>query len=173
MNDLEFEPFEAELRSLSPARPPAELMERLVAARPLSSTGPRTQTDAPRANAGRDSSVSGLSWLLGWLMPAGAVGALVIGGLVLLTRPATDSLTTASSEGRNPGRSERPEKSVEINRELLASYDAIAQLASGEPVRFHCREWDEKVVFRDPARGIAVERRIPRVEVTPVSLETY
>ncbi len=160
MNDPEFETLETELRSLSPADPPPELLERLVAARPrpVLATAPDVTGREP-----------GFSWadVLNWLMPATTVAALVIGGLVLL----------APHRGKAPAgvasAPSAPEETVEIDRQLLASYDAIAQLASGEPVRFHCQEWDEKVTVRDPVRGIAIERRIPRLEVTPVSLETY
>ena len=158
MNHPELESFETELRSLSPAQPPAELLERLAARRPVPAQVLKAQAGAP-----------GRTWVdvLNWFMPATAVAALVIGGLVLM----------APHTGKSPAGvaavPSAPEETVEIDRELLASYDAIAQLASGEPVRFHCREWDEKVTVRDPARGIAIERRIPRLEVTPVSLETY
>ncbi len=158
MKDPELESLETELRSLSPAQPPPELVERLMAARPTPSEAPNARPARPR-----------MTWadVLNWFVPATAVGALVIGGFVLLTLRAPQtpgSLTTAASA---------PHESVEIDRQLLVSYDAIAELATGEPVRFHCREWDEKVVVRDPARGIAIERRIPRLEVTPVSFETY
>ena len=56
---------------------------------------------------------------------------------------------------------------------MVASFDAVARLPGGEPVRFRCREWADDVVVRDPARGIVIERRTPRLEVVPVSIETY
>ena len=158
MKEPQFETLEAELRSLLPAEPPAELVERLMAARPLPVKAPNVRHRAPRFTWGD---------VLHWLMPATAVAALVIGGVVLLM-PAAPKSPAGVASVRSA-----PEETVEIDRQLLASYDAIAQLASGEPVRFHCQEWDEKVTVRDPVRGIAIERRIPRLEVTPVSLETY
>jgi hypothetical protein len=62
---------------------------------------------------------------------------------------------------------------IEIDRQLVALFDAVAQLPSGQSVRFRCREWADEVVVRDPARGLVIERRAPRLEVVPVSFETY
>jgi len=62
---------------------------------------------------------------------------------------------------------------VEIDQRLVSSFDAVAQLPSGLPVRFRCREWADEVVLRDTARGIVIEQRAPRLEVVPVSFEMY
>lgn len=62
---------------------------------------------------------------------------------------------------------------VEIDRRLVAAYDAVAQLPDGQPVRFHCREWADNVVLRDPVRGLVIEQRMPRMEIVPVRIETY
>jgi hypothetical protein len=62
---------------------------------------------------------------------------------------------------------------VEFDQQLVASFDAVARLPSGQPVRFRCREWADAVVLRDSASGIEVEQRTPRLEVVPVSFETY
>jgi hypothetical protein len=62
---------------------------------------------------------------------------------------------------------------VEIDRRLVAAYDAVAQLPGGEPVRFHCREWADNVVLRDQVRGVVIEQRTPRMEIVPVRIETY
>jgi hypothetical protein len=62
---------------------------------------------------------------------------------------------------------------VELDQQLVASFDAVARLPSGQPVRFRCREWADAVVMRDSASGIVVEQRTPRLEVVPVSFETY
>jgi hypothetical protein len=56
---------------------------------------------------------------------------------------------------------------------LVAAFDAVARLPDGQPVRFRCREWSDGVVLRDSARGIVIEQRMPRLEVVPVSFETY
>jgi hypothetical protein len=62
---------------------------------------------------------------------------------------------------------------IEIGRTLLATFDAVAELPSGEPVRFRCQQWADTTMFRDRARGINVEQSTPRLEVVPVSLDTY
>ena len=62
---------------------------------------------------------------------------------------------------------------VELDQQLVASFDAVARLPSGQPVRFRCREWADAVVLSDSASGIVVEQRTPRLEVVPVSFETY
>ena len=62
---------------------------------------------------------------------------------------------------------------VEIAREWVGSFDAVARMPGGEPVRFRCREWTDAVVWRDSAHGIVVEQRTPRLEVVPVSFDTY
>jgi hypothetical protein len=49
----------------------------------------------------------------------------------------------------------------------------VAQLPNGEPVRFRCREWRDDVVVRDPGRGLVIERSTPRLEVVPISVETF
>lgn len=63
--------------------------------------------------------------------------------------------------------------SVQIDRQLVASFDAVARLPGGEPIRFRCREWVDEVVLQDKARGLVVEQRAPRLEVIPVRFETY
>jgi hypothetical protein len=62
---------------------------------------------------------------------------------------------------------------VEFDQQLVASFDAVARLPSGQPVRFRCREWSDEVVLRDSVSGIVIEQRTPRLEVVPVSFETY
>jgi hypothetical protein len=161
MNDPEFDAFEAELRAISPAAPPQELVEKLMAAR-SSVKVPAAPVQEPEPGLG-----TGLHALWRWLIPATAVAALAVAGTVLLVRaPVKPAPGLAVSEPA-------PQETIEIDRQLLLAYDTVAELASGEPVRFHCREWEETVTVRDPVRGIAIERRTPRLEVTPVRLETY
>ena len=64
MNDRDYELFEAELRKLAPAKPPAELMAKLAAAAPARVHQPSTTNYQP-------------SWwpLFRWLAPAAAVAA--------------------------------------------------------------------------------------------------
>jgi hypothetical protein len=197
MNDRDHELFEAELRKLTPARPPAELMARLSEA--PAGLGVRQSAGAllehttnqkrQRAGALQDAGApdcfrpaafpqpSALNprplWrlLLRWLVPATMTAALVA---VLVAwwpharkQPPRVQAVTAPPKAA-PGTEE-----VEIDRQLVALFDTVAKLPSGEPVRFRCREWTDEVVLRDPARGLVIERHTPRLEVVPVSIETF
>ena len=62
---------------------------------------------------------------------------------------------------------------VEIDRQLVAGFDAIARLPSGEPIRFRCQQWMDKVRLRDSGAGLVIERTTPRLEIVPVRFETY
>src|SRR5260370_31659774 len=62
---------------------------------------------------------------------------------------------------------------VQISRELISAFDAVGQLPSGEPVRFHCRNWMDRVVWSAQDRGLVIERSTPRLEAVPVKFETY
>lgn len=156
MSERDDQLLEAELQRLLPARPPAKLMARLTAALPQ----PSTLNPQP------------LCWLFfRWLAPAAAVVGLV-GALLWwlataqveprLAKPAT-ALIKASPKA----------DAVEIDRQLVALFDAVAELPNGQPVRFRCREWTDEVVWRDPARGLVIESRTPRLEVVPIRFETY
>jgi hypothetical protein len=178
MSDNELERLEAELRRVSPARPPAAFLERLKSEGAAREAEPRAQTKlgAPRAQprgiaaperVRASEPAGGPSWLrlvLRWLVPAAAV--LVVGAIIWRANlPA----------GRGPASGGTPVKAddVRIDEQLVSTFDAVAQLPSGEPVRFRCREWMDEVVLRDSRRGVEVARRVPRVEVVPVRFETY
>jgi hypothetical protein len=62
---------------------------------------------------------------------------------------------------------------VEINQELVSSFDTVARLPGGEPVRFRCQKWMDQTVINDKARGLTIEQRTPRLEIVPVRFETY
>ena len=156
MNDMDLEHLEAELRRVVPAPPPEEFMARLLAARP---TMPIAQTKPivrARPYAGFDLS----AWLMRWMLPA---TALVIGALVVwrVNLPGAKAAPALSADN------------VQIDEQLVSTFDTVAPLASGEPVRFRCRTWMDKVVLRDKERGVMIEQDTPRVEVIPVSFETY
>jgi hypothetical protein len=55
----------------------------------------------------------------------------------------------------------------------MSSFDAVARLPGGEPVRFRCENWMDQVVLSDKSRGLVVENRKPRVEVVAMGYETY
>lgn len=164
----EFDPqsFEAELKRLKPASPPAPLMARLG----------RVSAKRP----GRDllESVKGLArqvWPRWFWWTAAATGALVM-AVALLSRNEPRSASVRSPASPPLATTSKPTlkaEQVEIDKRLLSSFDAIASLPSGEPVRFHCREWMEQVTLRDSVRGVVIERQSPRLEVIPVRFETY
>ena len=163
MNDSEQGLFEAELRRLAPARPPAGLMAKLVEARVQPSVA-----DLPR----RPALEAQRFWrLLRWLAPATALGAAAVA--LLVWAPFRSESQRRAGPPAVPGKSALKADDVEIDQQLVASFDAIARLPSGLPVRFRCREWADEVVLRDTARGIVIEQRAPRLEVVPVSFETY
>jgi hypothetical protein len=163
MNDCDHELFEAELRKLTPARPSAGLMVRLATARTAPAAAiPQPLTLNPQT-----------LWpvLLRWLGPAAAVAALAMTLLAWLLarpehRPHSDPLSAAAQPALKAD-------DVEIDQRLVASFDAVARLPSGEAIRFRCREWADAVVLRDSASGIVIEQRTPHLEVVPVSFETY
>jgi hypothetical protein len=164
MNGNDAGQFEQELRGLKPARPPASFMVRLVATR----SGSNTKRELPLRLPSR---TEGWRSLLRWLAPATAIAAMALTLLFLrLAEPKRDP------EGRSVKASNQPmlrADHVEIDRELVGVYDAIARLPGGEPVRFRCSEWSDGVVFRDRTRGFEIEQRTPRLEVVPLRLEIY
>ncbi len=164
MNDSEQKLFEAELRRLTPASPPAELMAKLGAARIQSSVA-----ELPRPST--LSSQPFWQLLLRWLVPAAAVGALAV--TLLVWRPFSPKTQQRADVPVAQDKPALKADDVEIDQRLVASFDAIARLPNGLPVRLRCREWADEVVLRDTARGIVVEQRAPRLEVVPVSFETY
>ncbi len=203
MNDGDHQLFEAELRKLAPARPPAEFMAKLVAACGQPS-GVRTgfglrqssgafgwgRADRKRQRAGAVQEAAAptrsaplpvsqlstlnyqLTWrlLLRWLAPAAAVAAVVA---LLVWWPSRHDQRQNGKQGRAAAQPALRADNVEFDQKLVAAFDAVARLPSGQPVRFRCREWADAVVLSDSARGIVVEQRTPRLEVVPVSLETY
>jgi hypothetical protein len=67
----------------------------------------------------------------------------------------------------------KPPEELEIGRQLLAAFDAIAELPDGAPVRFECRQWEDRMVFHDASSGLSIEHSVPRLEIVPVRFETY
>ena len=152
MNESELEQFESELKELRPAPMPARVSGCLLASVP--------STPARRSNS------FGWQNYLRWLIPATAMTA--IGILVLshtgLRHPSKTLLASSS-----PLKADK----VEINRQLLADFDAIGRLPDGRPVRFRCSQWLDNVRLHDSAAGLTIERSSPRLEIVPVGFETY
>ncbi|PYI87087.1 MAG: hypothetical protein DME26_07285 [Verrucomicrobia bacterium] len=161
MNERENELFETELRRLKPARLPDEFESRLNAP----SLMPRRKFETrQRLRVWR------LGWplWLRWLAPAAAVA-------VTLLVVVSQSNRGKHSAPPAPGASVQTLKAdqVEIDRQLLGSFDAVANMPDVEPVRFRLRHWLDAVTVRDSVRGVEVVQRIPRIEVVPVSFDSY
>ncbi len=161
MNKPEQDLFEQELQRLRPAAPPAEVRHRLLAARPVAR--PRRQSHAP--------ALSLASLILRWLIPATAVFvAAVLYWRLQRSQPAEPMLATNHSAELAPA---VEADHVQLEEKLLRSFDTVALLPGGEPVRFRCMEWMDELTLRDEQRGVTIEQRSPRVEVVPVRFETY
>jgi len=165
MKEPDPELLEAELKRLRPAQPSGVLLARLTEIRPAATV---------RAEGGSHvaTQVRALWHRLWW--PAAAVTSIILLALALLSRQAAPP----APKRYNPplATDARPALNadeVEIDQQLMSVFDAVARLPSGEPVRFHCRQWLDEVVLRDSVRGVVIERQTPRLEVVPVSFETY
>ena len=149
------------MRRQKPAAPPADFIARLTA------TEPTAQPQRPPA---RRSSLDALRQSLGWwLTPATA--ALI--GVALVVRSQFGAKPPERMAETVAGIPAVKADALNIQSELVNTFDTVALLPTGEPVRFRCREWIDEVTLRDRASGLVVERRSPRVEVVPVRFETY
>ena len=161
MIEEEQERFETELRRVAPASLPADLMDRLRAAR----------TGSPAMSRPKPRRISGLvHWFVGmrWVIASSAAVVLAIVFVRLESRPTAGSgkIGSAASSGIKAN-------AIQVNHELVSSFDAVAQLPGGEPVRFQCRQWMDEVVMSDDSHGMVIKQSSPRVEVVPVRFETY
>jgi hypothetical protein len=163
MNELGPDFFETELRKLRPARPPQQLLDRLDdLIQPRSSSTPK-----PRLfSTFRAVLFQGL-WR--WLLPA--AGAAVLLAILITLRHSIAPVTNVQQS--LVSKPSLKADQVEINRQLVATFDAVSRLPTGEPVRFRCSQWLDDVVLRDSVRGVSIEQRSPRLEVVPVSFEIY
>ena len=161
MNEREQELFEAELCRLKPARVPDEFEARLSAPPSVPS---HEFASRPRSQM---SLLDTSSWLR-WLAPATALALALLAVLSQLHRGRNSAppITPASVPALKADL-------VEIDQQLLGSFDAVADMPDGEPVRFRFQQWMDAVTLRDSVRGVEVVQRIPRIEVVPVSFASY
>jgi len=163
MKAFDPERLEQELSKLRPAKTPQDLVRRMSLAAPFAQ-----RHGISRVRFGRFS-----SWWGGLRWATAATAALAI--LLSLVYHAPHRTPGHNHERLTPKPTEASLKAdnVEINQQLVGSFDAVAQLPDGEPVRLRCREWLDAVVVRDSARGVVIERQAPRLEVVPVRFEIY
>ncbi len=161
MNEREQELFEAELRRLKPARLPDEYELRLNSPPPV----PSREFETRQRSLARRPDWS--LWLR-WLAPLTAVAAAL---LVVVSQLNRGRNSAPPSSGASAPTLKADQ--VEIDRQLLGSFDAVADMPDGEPVRFRFQQWMEAVTLRDSVRGVEVVQRTPRIQVVPVSFATY
>jgi hypothetical protein len=160
MSDSELEILENELKKLKPARLREESLARLAEAR-------------LEGRASASPSYSGWfeQWRqrLAWLATATAAAAIMA---LVVTRDVTPRAIgqRPAASGANPAL--KADK-VEVDENLVTAFDAVAQLPDGEPVRLRCRQWMDEVKMSDSARGVSIERKVPRLEVVSVRYDTY
>ena len=171
MNDHEQEKFEMQLRRIKPAKPPEEFLARMLAVKP--------EAKAPFASRPPVASIFDtlrmLPSALRWLIPATAVALTAV--VVWRGSLPSASRTVILKPGAQVSTATVPPvftaDDVKIDQQLVSSFDAIARLPGGEPVRFRCESWMDQIVLSDKSRGLVVENRTPRFEVIPVGFETY
>jgi hypothetical protein len=156
MTDSERSRFEEELRAIRPLLPPRRMISET-----LKRVGPQRVERARQWWNRAD--------MFGWLVPAAGM-ALVIGTVFLLqTVPGKQTARAVAHPISKPIKADQ----LELNRQLVANYDAVASLPGGQPIRFHCTQWLDKVSLRDSAAGLVIERTTPRLEIVPLGFETY
>ena len=154
MTDHEQNRFEAELRRTRPAKLPEDYWSRLLeAARP---------TEASPVALGPAPVVMGLQRVLRFLIPATVAASVILVSWRVGLQPKNAVVSPAA-----------PPDEVHIDQDLVSSFDALARLPSGKPVRLQCRRWIDCVTFSDKQHGLVVEERTPRVEVVAVGYDIY
>jgi hypothetical protein len=163
MTEKEQDRLEAGLSRMAPGRVPADLMQRLRAARVEPRPAELPMEHRPWRWA---------EWFAAWRGLAFAEPAVAILLVALLVWRAVQP---AAAPGKsNLGRAAGLQaNAVHVDHSLVASFDTVAQLPGGEPVRFRCRKWQDDVVVHDDANGVVISQSTPRVEVVPVRFETY
>jgi hypothetical protein len=171
MTEHEQENFELQLRQTKPARPPEDFAARLLAAEP----GPKTGIESAPCVPPIPDFLRTLRQSLRWLIPATAVVLAVTvvwhGSRPFASRTAISAAGPQTSPGATPPVLKADD--VKIAQRLMSSFDAVARLPGGEPVRFRCENWMDQVVLSDKSRGLVVENRKPRIEVVAMGYETY
>jgi hypothetical protein len=163
VNEHELERYEAELRGAAPAPLPEHFMARLQAAKPATEPARRTPIQ-PAVGKPRWP-----GWLR-WLAPVMALAVALAGWLVF-----QGNFTGGSSVKKQPLAAATGFKAdnVQLDEELVSSFDVVALLPGGQPVRFRCRQWRDQLVVTDKNHGVEIQQSSPRVEVVPVRFETY
>jgi len=170
MTSHEEKDFELLLRKTKLAKPPPAFTAQLLAAVAVAKDPAQVPQSLPLLTG---------YWrlfprLLRWLVPAAAVGLVV----AMVWRRAEPLVGGPANEFSSPQTSNSAAPfltadEVKIDQQLVSSFDAVARLPSGEPVRFRCENWMDQVVLSDKAHGVIAANRQPRFEVVALRFETY
>lgn len=165
MTDQEQKQFEAALRKTRLVKLPGELRSRLLAAAP-----PKKARSAPPWPA-----LVALGWLRVLRLAVPAAAAVVIAAVVVWRSNVASKPKTPVQKPTGPIAQATPLKAddVQIDQELVSSFDTLARLPGGEPVRFRCNQWMDQITLSNKAQGLVVKERTPRFEVVTVGFETY
>ncbi|MEI9863799.1 MAG: hypothetical protein WDN00_04445 [Limisphaerales bacterium] len=163
MTDHELEEFERQLRQTKPARLPETFTARLLAAEPEPSAQVVSEPVAPAF----PDYLRTLRLSLRWLIPATAMAVAVM----MAWHGSLPSARRLPGAGATPATMKADD--VKIDQRMVSSFDAVARLPGGEPVRFRCESWVDQITLSDKSRGLVVENSRPRLEVVPVGFETY
>jgi hypothetical protein len=171
MTDQEQEDFERQLRQTRLARLPEDFAARLLAVEQQLNCG--VESTPPAASF--PNYLQSLRLALRWLIPATAAALAVTvvwhDSAPFASRPSGSTSGLQKSAGLNAPLLKADD--VKIDQRLVSSFDAVARLPGGEPVRFRFENWMDQVVLSDKSRGLVVENRKPRVEVVAMGYETY
>jgi|GEM_PF-2395115 len=170
MTDHEQEDFELQLRKTKLAQPPAAFTAGLLSA----VSRAKTPAEVEPAGLIMADYLRILFRSLRWLAPATVVLLVV----VMLWRSDVPSghgpaEVLPSRQGSAAVTPLLKADEVKIDQQLVSSFDAVARLPGGEPVRFRCENWMDQVVLSDKAHGVIAENRHPRFEVVALGFETY
>ena len=169
MTEREQQQFEAALRKTRPVTLPEELRSRLLAAAP-----PKKARSAPPWPA-----LVVLGWLRVLRLAVPAAAAVLIAAAVISSNSwkVGRGVPTAPGDAKSKtgAVAVAPLKAdeVKIDQELVSSFDTLARLPSGEPVRFRCNQWLDEITLSNKAQGLVLQERTPRLEVVTVGFETY
>jgi hypothetical protein len=167
MSDHDLATFEQELQALKPSHPPREFSDRVARAVASEIRTAETEVLASAPNAAGGMSLVGFlnqfRFHLRWMAP---VAVLVLQSDLLGLKDPTRGATAPPAPGMKAD-------DVKVDSTLVSSFDAVASLSDGEPVRFRCEEWLDEVQLMDTSRGLVYSQKVPRVTVVPVCFETY
>jgi hypothetical protein len=165
VTEQEQKQFETALRRTRLVKLPEELRSRLLAAAP-----PKKARSAPPWPA-----LAVLGWLRVLRLAIPAAAAVLVAAVVVWRNASPSKPNTGISKSKTGIIAIAPLKAdeVKIDQELVSSFDTLARLPGGEPVRFRCNQWLDQITLSNKAQGLVLQERAPRLEVVTVGFETY